>query len=362
MKKMIYLLVILAPFHNIFGQPKVKVEDLSRLVCKLYVEGKIHGGVLIAEGNEILYKDAWGIANKSKGIVLKGDEQFSINSMGKMFTAILILQLVEEGKLSLDDKLDELIPDFNHPRSSEITLHHLLAHRSGLKDYYILQMTGQMSEGLSKEEMLSEISKRELKFDPGTKFNYSNTGYVLLGSIIEKYRKIPLDEVLKERIFDPLSMNNSVLVYKYDLNKLPQYFLEDGTILTQGYDIYGGDGAELSTLEDMYKFMFALGSEKLLSKEMWELAFTPHSLPSEVPADAWPPPHQNPYGYGFSLMELPFNGNTTAKAVGHGGAGMGSNIAVRYLDSKRIIINWNNIFKDPKLSDLFNYLAGNTSD
>jgi CubicO group peptidase (beta-lactamase class C family) len=219
-----------------------------------------------------------------------------------------------------------------------------------------------MSEHLTKEEMLSQISKRELKFDPGTKFNYSNTGYVLLGSIIEKYRKKPYGEVLKERIFDPLGMKNTVFVYAYDLNKLPQYFLQDGTIMTQAYDIYGGDGAELSTLEDMYKFMLALGSEKLLSKEMWELAFTPHSLPSEVPSDAWPPPHQNPYGYGFSLMELPFNGNTTAKAVGHGGAGMGSNIAVRYLDSKRIIINWNNIFKNPDLQDIFNYLAGNTSN
>lgn len=360
MKNLIYLLGLLASSQTLFGQQQIKDENLFHLAGKLYVEGKIHGGVLIAEGNEILYKDAWGIANKSTGTALKGNEQFSINSLGKMFTAILILQLVEEGSLSLDEPLDELLQDFKHPGSSEITLHDLLAHRSGLRDYFLLQLSGQMSQGLNRAEMLEEISKTELKFYPGTKFNYSNTGYVLLGSIIEKYREKPLDQVLKERIFDPLGMNSSKLVYKYDLNKLPQYFLEDGTIMTQGYDIYGGDGAELSTLDDMYKFMLALGSEKLLSKEMWDLAFTPHSLPSEVPEDAWPPPHQNPYGYGFSLMELPYSSNMTARAVGHGGAGIGTNSAIRYLESKRIIITWNNIYKEPSPSDFIDYLAENT--
>lgn len=161
MKKLIHLIVILAPFHNIYGQQKN--ENLSQLVCKLYVEGKIHGGVPIAKGGEILYKDAWGIANKFKGIALNGNEQFTINNMGKMFTAILILKLAEEGNLSLNDNLNDMLPDFKHPRSSEITLHQLLAHRSGLSDFFMLQLTSQMSKGLSKGEMLSEISKKGIE-------------------------------------------------------------------------------------------------------------------------------------------------------------------------------------------------------
>ena len=342
----------------IFGQESGK-EPLSDFVGKLYVEGKIHGGVLVANGHEILYKDAWGIARKSTNTALNGNELFSINSMGKMFTAILALQLVEEGVISLEDNLSTLFEDFKHPKSSEITLHHLLSHRSGIRDYFLLQLNGKLSFELSRDEMLVKVSKMDLKFAPGTKFNYSNTGYILLSLIVEKYRNKNFNLVMKERIFDVLEMKNTMPRSDIDPGKLVDYFRSDGSVVKLAADDYGGDGGEISTLEDMHTFMLSLGSDKLLSKAMWTLAFTPHSLPSEAPEDAWPPPHQSPYGYGFSILELPLYDNETAKAVAHGGAGMGTCFALRYLDSKRIIINWNNIFKDPILTDLINYLSSN---
>ena len=356
------VLLLFVTSTALLGQQTAKTESLSTLIGKLYVNGTLHGGVLVAEGENVLYRDAWGIADKTKRTALTGDEQFTINSMGKMFTAILILQLVEEGKLSLNDKLSDMLPEFEHTKAPEITLHDLLAHRSGLRDYFLLQMTGELPLDLPRKEMYVEIGKRDVKFEPGTKFNYSNSGYILLGAIIEKKRKKTLNEVMHEEIFTPLDMKNTVLAFKFDLSKLPQYFFQDGTTLNESTErgvIYGGDGAEISTLDDMYKFMMALGSENLLSKEMWDLAFTPHSWPSEVPEDAWPPPHQDPYGYGFSIMELPFDGEQTATAVGHGGAGLGSNFALRFLESKRIIVNWNNIYKNPILFDVINYLAEN---
>ncbi|NVN18553.1 serine hydrolase [Muricauda sp. HICW] len=340
------------------GQQKDKVEGLSNLIGKLYVNGTLHGGVLVAEGQDILYRDAWGLANIDQHTALTVDEKFTINSMGKMFTSILILQLVEEGKLDFEDKLSDMLPEFQHKRVKDITLHHLLAHRSGIRDYGLLQMAGQLPYNLTRDQMLAEIGKMDLKFEPGSKFNYSNSGYMLLGAIIENNRGKSLQEVMQERIFEPLGMRNTSMIYTYDLDELPQYFLQDGTIYQEDdVVIYGGDGAEVSTMDDMYTFMMALGSDTLLSKAMWELAFTPHSFPNEVPEDAWPPPHQDPYGYGFSIMELPFDGETTARAVGHGGAGLGSNYALRFLDSKRIIVNWNNIFKNPILFDVITYLA-----
>lgn len=350
------LLIIGAPFT--FAQD-ANSPSLSKYIGKLYVEGKIHGGVLVAHGEEIMYKGAWGIANKATNTALNGNELFSINSMGKMFTSILTLQLVDEGIIALDDNLTTLLEEFEHPKASQITLHDLLAHRSGLRDYFLLQLSGKMSFAVSKAEMLAKVSKMDLKFEPGSKFNYSNTGYILLSLIVEKYRMKSFYQVMDERIFNVLAMHNTFPKLDIEPNKMPNYFTSNGGIEQLVSDDFGGDGGEISTLEDMHKFMAALGSEELLSKNMWALAFTPHSFPSEVPEDAWPPPHQDPYGYGFTILKLPYTKNTSAKAVAHGGAGMGTSFAVRFVEGDRIIINWNNMFKDPILIDLINFLASN---
>jgi len=355
MKKHLWLILFFTP-QIILGQELINTT-LSDFIGKLYVEGKIHGGVLVANNEEIIYQDAWGIAKKASNTALDGSESFSINSMGKMFTSILTLQLVDEGIISLDDNLKTLFEEFNHPRASDITLHDLLSHRSGLRDYFLLQLSSNMPFDISKDSMLTEVGKMELKFEPGTKFNYSNTGYILLCLIVEKYRKKPFYKVMHERIFNVLNMQSTFSKYDLELSQMPDYFKSDGSIAQFADNDFEGDGGEISTLGDMHKFMSALGSEKLLSKQMWNLAFTPHSLPSEVPEDAWPPPHQDPYGYGFSIMELPQSNGTTTKGVAHGGAGMGTCFAVRYLESQLIIVNWNSIFKDPILFDLFDYLA-----
>lgn len=357
--KIFYLLILLAFTTKItFGQGS-NSKELSYFIGKLYVEGKIHGGILIANGEDIIYKDAWGIANKEDNSALNGNELFSINSMGKMFTSILILQLVDEGIISLDDNLNDLFEDFKHPEASKITLHDLLAHRSGIRDYFLLQLNGEMSFDITKNEMLERVANMDLKFKPGTKFNYSNTGYILLSLIVEKFREKNFYEVMEERIFNVLKMKNTFPKSELNSNQVSDYFKSDGSIDKLKGDDFGGDGGEISTLEDMHKFMSALGSAELLSQQMWTLAFTPHSFPKEVPEDAWPPPHQDPYGYGFSIMELPYDGDKSAKAVAHGGAGMGTSFAIRYVDSERIIVNWNNMFKNPILIDLINFLAVN---
>jgi CubicO group peptidase (beta-lactamase class C family) len=356
MKKLFWTSLVILIAQLSLGQ-RSSQSEISNFIGKLYVDGKIHGGVLVAEGETIVCQEGWGIASKADNTVLTGKEMFSINSMGKMFSAILVLQLVDEGVISLDNTLDSLYKDFEHPRASEISLHDLLSHRSGLRDYFLLQLSGKIGFDISKDEMLAEIAGLDLKFDPGTKFNYSNTGYILLSLIVEKYRGKPFYEVMEERVFDVLDMQNTFPRYELDPDQVGDYFRSDGSIADLGGDDFGGDGGEISTLEDMHKFMLALGSEKLLSEQTWTLAFTPHSFPSEVPEDAWPPPHQNPYGYGFGIMELPYDDDTTAKAVCHGGAGMGTSFAIRYVDSERIIVNWNNMFKDPILMDLINFLA-----
>lgn len=290
--------------------------------------------------------------------MLRPEDRFSINSLGKMFTAILIMQLVEEGRLALNDPLTRHLPDFVHPRAGEVTIHMLLSHRSGLPDYFINQLRGVIPMELELPTILETVAGMELDFEPGTMFHYSNTGYVLLGMIVERKNKMPFAQVLEERLFEPLGMDATA--HDLDLigDRVPDYYMQDGRVVESREGIFVGDGGQTSSLRDLHRFMLALGSDRLLDEKSWDLVFTPHSLPSEVPEGAWPPAHQDPYGYGFTLPQLPYSVESTALAAGHGGAGLGSNYAVRFLDSDRIVIIWNNMAKVPRRMEIFEYLAG----
>ncbi len=332
-------------------------QEIDRIVSKLYDEGKIHGGILIAEGDSIIYQNAFGMADRTLEIPNTTKTRFVINSMGKMFTAILTLQLVEDDSISLNDPISKHLPWFEHPRAEDITIHHLLSHRSGLKGYFLEQMNGNLEIFIPQREVLNEMAKLELNFDPGKGFDYSNTGYLLLGEIIMKYRKADYYDVLKDRIFIPLQMistYNSKSIYGPGA---PVYYLQDGSSATPfPHDNYRGDGGSKSTLQDLHKFMLAVGTDKLLSKESWDLMFLKHSLPEEALRSFGA--HFEPYGYGCSILNLPYKGNEKAQAIGHGGAGYGSsNFMLKFLDSNRIIINWNNEFLPPKLNELFEELA-----
>ena len=348
----------------VVGQPTGGADpdpELQQLIRKLYAQGDFHGGILIAEGEEVILQEAWGIADHEEGLVLTPEHRFNVNSMGKMFTAILAMQLVEEGRLALDDPLSRHLPQFDHPRSEDVTIHMLLSHRSGIPDFVINRIRGVIPREPVLPTIFDTIVGMELDFEPGTMFHYSNTGYVLLGMIVERKYGKSFAEVLDERLFQPLGMEDTALDFDVFGDRVPKYYTQDGGIRNSadGFtdEFLGGDGGETSSLQDMHRFMLALGSEELLSEESWERVFTPHSLPSEVPEGAWPPPHQDPYGYGFSLPRLPYAGDSTALAAGHGGAGLGSNYAVRFLDSGRIVLVWNNIFKMPRLANMFEYLA-----
>jgi len=352
------VMLILAGGLWLSAQAQTVDPGLQQLVTRLYAEGKLHGGIHIAEGNEVLLSQAWGLADDVNQQVLTPEHTFGINSLGKMFTSILIMQMVEEGLIALDDPLSKHYPAFGHPRAGDITIHQLLSHRSGLPDYAMAQIRGIMPSKLRGIERLNAVATMNLDFEPDTRFNYSNTGFYLLGLIIERYRNDTYGNQLRKRLFEPLDMQHTAHDPKEAKTTIPVYFQGDGSAVREvtGSNLEPGDGG-VSTLQDLHKFLAALGSENLLNADSWNLMFTRHSLPSESIKGAWPPPHQDPYGYGFSIMDLRYSGDRTAKAVGHGGAGLGSNYVVRYLDSPRIVIVWNNIFKNPVLPEVFEYIA-----
>ncbi len=332
-------------------------QKIDSLVQDLYNQGKLHGGILIAEGEKVIYQSAYGLADKNLGIANSTNTRFVINSMGKMFTAILTLQLVEDDSIALEDPISKHLPWFKHPRANEITIHHLLSHRSGLKGYFLEQIEGRLNFFVSQREVLESMAKQELNFDPGSGFDYSNTGYLLLGEIIMKYRHDDYYAIQQNRIFSPLGMTstyNSTSIYGPGS---PVYYSSDGSaFLPFPHNNYKGDGGAKSSLADLHRFMQAVGSEKLLKKESWDVMFEQHSLPSEAtrPFGA----HFFPYGYGCSSVDLPYNSENDEHAVFHGGAGYGSsNVMIRYPSKNRIIIVWNNKFVNPMPEGLLKFLA-----
>ena len=358
MKSLLPIFILFFAFQTATAQlTKANYQEIDNIAQKLYADGKIHGGILIAEGENVIYQNAFGMADRNLEIPNTVKTRFTINSMGKMFTAILVLQLLEDDFISLDDPISKHLPWFKHSRAADISIHHLLSHRSGLRDYFYEQMEGKLDYFISQREILSQMAKYELQFEPGEAFDYCNTGYLLLGEIVMKYRNNDFQKILHDRIFEKLGMNNTYLSTSVYGPGSPVYYLQDGSAATPyPYSFYSGDGGSNSTLQDLHKFMLALGSEELLSQESWTLMFRKHSLPAEAtrPFGA----HFEPYGYGCSVMNLPYKGGISALAIGHGGAGSGSsNYMLKYIDSDRIIIHWNNQFLNPLPPELVAAIA-----
>ena len=260
-----------------------KVEDPSiRTVlneCRaMDAEGSLHGGILIAKNQEIIYQKAFGNSPAGSN---KESTVFNIASMGKMFTALSILQLVQAEKIAIDSKVGDILPEYsNHKSSKEISIFHLLTHTNGIPEVFQMNLgiDPMNPSEISHKELVEVLSKKRLKHKPGKKWSYTNSGYVLLGRIIEKISNMSYCEYVKENILEPSGM------------------------LSTGCG-FGAGGAE-STMEDMFRFSKALLSNKLISKELKESAM---SKKASV---------ENEVGYGFGFFVTKMNGG---KEVSHSG-------------------------------------------
>ncbi len=349
------LIFVLSFFTNQSIAQTSIAEEIDSVATELFETGKIYGGVLVAEGNKIIYNKAFGLSDKDTKILNSDNSLFPINSMTKSFTAVLILQLYEEGLIKLNDPVSLYVPNFKHPKVDKITIHDILSHRSGLQDYFLVQLNGKMDFDISMNEMLDKIEKMELEFEPGTAFSYNNTGYVLLAKIVQSLRKMSFKDALEKYIFDPLDMKNSTRSSTDKVVGAVKLYDHIGAV-AQTNKYFIGDGGIFSTTKDLHKFLLTLNSEKLLSKDTWKLAFTPHSLPKEAKREF--PAHFNPYGYGFGLAEWPFENTENKLTASHGGTGFGSSsYMTRFIESDRIIILWNNQYKLPVQPEIYQIMA-----
>ncbi len=275
----------------------------------------------------------WNIPNTA-------DTKFRVGSVTKQFTAMLIMQLVEEGKLKLDAPVTTYIPDYPKDKGDKITIHHLLTHTSGIHNYTDLPTFGDiMRNPESPEDLVKSFWDLPLDFEPGAKFNYSNSGYILLGYIIEKVTGKSYEDVLKEKIFEPLGMKNSG--YDHTADIIPKR--------ASGYEKAGSDyfnaqyidmtvpysaGSIYSTVENLYLWDQALYTDKLLSKKYMNKIFTPYAKP----------PFADSYGYGWGLIKKHLdNVDDSLNIITHGGTINGFNsLILRITNSKDLIVLLNN--------------------
>jgi CubicO group peptidase (beta-lactamase class C family) len=320
-----------------------KIDQLLALYTKY---GQFNGTALVADNGQVIYKKGFGLANMEWNIPNAPDTKFRLGSITKQFTATLILQLVEQGKIKLDGKLVDYLPEYRNETGSKVTIHHLLNHTSGIPSYTSLPGFFQSvsRNPFAVDEFVKKYASGDLEFEPGTKFVYNNSGYFLLGAIIEKVTGKPYDQVVKENIFDPLGMKNS----GYDrwgtiLNKRATGY----TSTPKGYDtapyldmsIPYAAGSLYSTVEDLYLWDQALYGEKMLPAKSRELMFKANL---------------NNYGYGWIIRSATLGPNKLAvPTVMHGGGINGfSTVLVRMPAEKRLIVLLDNAEHGPYLNQI----------
>ncbi|HEV7475488.1 MAG TPA: serine hydrolase, partial [Pyrinomonadaceae bacterium] len=309
-----------------------KARKIDGLMSLYHQYQEFNGTVLVAENGSVIYKKGFGLANMEWNIPNEPDTKFRLGSITKQFTATLILQLVEQGKLKLDGKVTDYLPDYRKDTGARMTLHHLLSHTSGLPNYTAQPGFFQnVSRNPFKvDDFVKQYASGDLEFEPGAKFNYSNSGYFLLGDIIEKITGKPYEQVLKEQILDPVGMKNT----GYDHYGTILSKRAAGYVKTQnGYEnaayldmtIPYAAGSLYSTVEDLFLWDQALYGEKILSAASKELMFKPNL---------------EGYGYGFGIRKASLGPNKLAvPVIEHNGGINGFNTTiVRLVGDKRLIV------------------------
>jgi CubicO group peptidase (beta-lactamase class C family) len=303
-------------------------ETALRELCEATAEtGLFSGAVLVAEGGKVIYKEAFGKANREWNIPNSADTRFRLASASKQFCSMLVMQLVQEGKVKLDDTIIDHLPYYRKDTGEKITLHHLMCHQSGIKDFTAsYDYRGTISRlAFGKDEFIKEHCSGDLTHEPGTIYSYCNAGYIVLGRIIEKVTRRTFEQNLQERIFHPLAMKNS----GYDRNRYViekrasgytygPFGLENAEYIELDSSP-GAAGALYSTVEDMFLWDRALYTDQLLNSKHRELMFTPNRDVPEVKA-AGGRAHSI-YGYGWQIYTRthPVTKRRT-KVINHGGA------------------------------------------
>lgn len=249
------------------------LTDLTAYIATQAHNDKFSGTVLLAEGDTVLFEAAYGLASKRFAVPNQVDTKFNLGSINKLFTKVLIWQLMEKGLVNGTDVVHRFLPDFPNPAGTHITLNHLLTHRSGLGDYFNQQFQAQHTSLRQVADYLPLFWHDPLLFEPGTDEQYSNAGFMLLGAIIEAVTGRDYFTLVHEKVHTPAGMPNTAA---YDMDKpipnlaIGYYKAKDGTYRNNLFvhSIKGGPaGGGFSTLHDLHHFVLALRDQTLMQHQ-----------------------------------------------------------------------------------------------
>jgi CubicO group peptidase (beta-lactamase class C family) len=336
---------------SVYGQGNKTKDAIQRADAYLTAEaGKnsFRGSVLVGIDGKIQFEKGYGVADEEWSVHNTPTTKFRIASLTKQFTAACILLLQERSKLSVQDPISRYLSSLPGAWES-ITIHQLLTHTSGIPDYTSSAKMKELNRtGATPKELIALVQSEPLEFKPGSKFAYTNTGYILLGMIIEKVSGRTYDAFLVGNVFRPLGMVNSGYDRASDIlsNRATGYEIKDGHFINSDFidmSIPYAAGGIFSTVEDLFRWNEALANGKLLSPESLRQMF------AEYPETAYMQSH---YGYGV-VMTMRF-GRTIYY---HGGGVTGfSSVIQRYSKEHICIVVLSNL-NPVKSWDLGDHIA-----
>lgn len=239
--------------------------------------GRFSGAALVARGSDILVRQAGGIADEASGAANTPQTRFCIGSMGKMFTAVAVMQLVETGRIRLDDTLADLLPDYpNRTLAERVTIRHLLTHTGGTGDIFGPDYDGRQGSTAEAADLVGLYGARDVTFEPGSRWGYSNYGFVLLGRVLEVVRETPYGAIIGEQVFDPCGMASTSLAFTHIQPTAVAYTGARATGL-KALPAYVGlsAGGAYSTVDDLAAFVAALQSGRLIAPDTLKAMTTP---------------------------------------------------------------------------------------
>ena len=305
-----FALMLAVPFLGTVAAQKSLESLIDEMVAKVYSADEPGAALIVVDDGEVVYRGARGMANLELRIALDPDMVFRLGSITKQFTAAAILLLEQQKKLSVEDPITKYLPDYP-VHGHTITIEHLLTHTSGIFSYTSIPgyMNSKVRQDMTVDELINEFKAKEMDFAPGERMRYSNSGYILLGAIIEKVSGTSYAEFVKKNIFEPLGMKSSQYgghqliprrAYGY-AHRGDSYVNARYLSMTQPH----AAGALLSNVDDLARWDASLYGNQLLSEDSRKRLFAAHKL-----ADG----KSTGYAYGFAVGT--FRGTAS---ISHGG-------------------------------------------
>jgi CubicO group peptidase (beta-lactamase class C family) len=324
----------------------VAATRIDKIMQARSATGDFNGTALVAREGRILYERGFGFANLEWRIPNDFVTKFEIGSMTKQFTSLLILQLVNDGRIKLDGHVSDYLPYYRKDTGSRVTVSELLSHTSGIPSFTSLPgfLEGPASRTkYGVKQFVQDYCSGNLQFEPGTRFEYSNSGYFILGAVLEQISGISYEQLLRDRIFTPLGMKDSG--YTHSETVLPHRAAgyertATGLENARHYDmsIPFAAGALYSTVGDLYLWDQALYGERLLPARLRDLLFRPNL---------------EDYGYGWVMLVPAANTPYAGESIPmHGGAIFGFQSVIQRIPKHRELIVLLDNNDSPKLLEI----------